>query len=101
MPPRQQFPSHSRTLSPYSRPPSRNAENLGPQIDIYHFDELIDLPEEYKRIQIALFGRYDLTVKMMMYKHFHETTERLRDEVHRQSVRAVQLFDEMVNAGLH
>ena len=37
----------------------------------------------------------------MMYKHIHETTERLREEVHRQSVRAVQLFDEMVNAGLH
>ena len=101
MPPRRQSPSHSRILSPYSHPPLRNAENLGPPIDVYRFDKLIDSPEEYERIQIALFGRYDLSVKTMMYKHIHETTERLRDGVHRQSVRAVQLFDEMVNTGLH
>ena len=68
---------------------------------VYRFDELIDVPEDYERIQIALFGRYDLSVKTMMYKHIHEMTEQLREEVHRQSVRAVQLFDEMVNAGLH
>ena len=47
-----------------------------------------------------LFGRHDLTLKTMMYKHIHETTKQLREELHQQSVTAVRLFDKMVNAGL-
>jgi hypothetical protein len=97
--------SPSRSLSPYTRPSSPrpgspNEEDLGPPIDVFRFTELIESPEDYDRIQTALFGRYDLTFKTMMYKHIHEMTERLREEIHRQLVIAVQLFDEMVNAGL-
>ena len=36
----------------------------------------------------------------MMYKHIHETTKRLREELRQQSVTAVRLFDDMVNTGL-
>ena len=100
MPPQRRSSSPPRSLSPYSRPPSRNVENPRPLIDVYGFDDLIDLPEDYERVQIMLFGRNDLTLKTMMYKHIHETTKRLREELHQQSVTAVRLFDDMVNTGL-
>ena len=100
MPPQQRSSPPSRSLSPYSRPPSRNEENPRPLIDVYGFDDLIDLPEDYERVQIMLFGRNDLTLKTMMYKHIHETTKRLREELRQQSVTAVRLFDDMVNTGL-
>ena len=101
MPPQRQSPPHSRTLSPYSRFPSRNKENIRPLINVYGFNDLIDMPEGYEGIQIMLFGQHDLTLKTMMYKHIHETTKRLQEELRQQSVTAVQLFDEMVNKGLH
>ena len=56
MPPKQRSPPHSRSLSPYSRSPSRNGGNLGSPIDVYRFDELINAPEDYDRIQTVLFG---------------------------------------------
>ena len=89
MPPQQRSSPHSRSLSPHSRTLSRNERNLGPPIDVYRFDELIDLPEDYDRIQAALFGRHDLMIKTIMYKHLHDTTEQLWNEVQRQSVIAV------------
>ena len=101
MPPQRRSSPPSRSLSPYSRPPSRNEENPRPLIDVYGFDDLIDMPEGYEEIQIMLFGRHDLTLKTMMYIHIHEMTKRLQEELHQQSVTAVQLFDEMVNEGLH
>ena len=77
MPPQRQSPPPSRSLSPYSHPPSRNEENPRPLIDVYGFDDLIDLPEDYEAVQIMLFRRQDLLLKTMMYKHIHETRKRL------------------------
>ena len=97
MPPqRSPHRSHSRTLSPYSPPPNRR-----PPIDVIDFVELIENPEDYDRIQTALFGRHDLMIKTMMVRHIQETRERLRMEIQRQWTIAEQLFDEMVNTGLH
>lgn len=101
MPPLRQSPSHSRSLSPYSRTPSRNEGNLGPLIDAYQYAELIHDPEDYDRVQVELFGRYDLMMKTIMFKHVYETIGQLRKELQRQWTVATSLFDEMANSGLH
>ena len=93
--------SSSHSLSPYSPSPSLNRQNQGPPIDVHQFAELVDNPDKYERVQAELFGRYDLVVKTIMFRHVYETIGQLRKEVRRQWTVAEDLFDEMARTGLH